>query len=201
MLNCRIYNIRLRGFDYGYAIRFQVYLIEPATSWVQLQDFRLKRSAIVNSDDMYNFFQPHKHVYDFVGRQERYARYRGTARIDISHLRVDPSPQSLTLEHIETLKAAFSHQGCHRLEPANRIVALVSQQELATLLRHSDLSQSTLLHGADMGDKPPTIICPLNTTIRVFHGQHRLEAAISYFPSDDAWWTVDLFLDGKKALL
>ena len=150
---------------------------------------------------MSNFFQSHKHAYDSIGRQERYARYRGTARVDISHLRLDPSRQSLTLEHVETLKAAFAHQGCHRLEPANRIVAVVSQQELAALILHSDLSQTALLHGADMGDEPPKLICPVNTTIKVLHGQHRLEAAMSYFPPDDAWWTIDLFLDGKKALL
>ena len=91
----------------------------------------------------------------------------------------------------------FAREGCHRLDPANRIAALVSQNELATLILYSDLSYLTLLHGAVSEDKPPKLTLPTNVILRVLHGQHRLEVAKSYFPIDEAWWTVDLFLDGK----
>lgn len=142
-----------------------------------------------------------KHTHHAVGRQERYSRYRGTARVDIPQLRLDRSRELLSLEHVEKLKREYANRGCLRLEPANRIAALVSQQELATILSHSNLSPVMLLHGADTGDKPPKLMLPVNATLRILHGQHRLEAALLHLPPDDAWWTVGLFLDGKKIVL
>ena len=111
-------------------------------------------------------------------------------------MKLDQSRKRLSLEHIEALKKDFLNRGCYRLEPANRIAALVSHQELTKILSYSDLSQSVLLHGASMGDQPPKLMLPVNATLRVLQGQHRLEAAVLHFPPNDAWWTVDLFIDG-----
>ena len=138
-----------------------------------------------------------KYAHLAVGRQERYSRYRGTARVDIPRLRLDRSRQLLSVEHVETLRKEYADRGCLRLEPAHRIAALVSQQELTNILSHSNISQVMLLHGADTGDKPPKVMLPVNATLRVLHGQHRLEAALLHLPPDDTWWTVDFFLDGK----
>ena len=142
-----------------------------------------------------------KHTHHAVGRQERYSRYRGTATVDIPQLRLDQSRELLSLERVETLRREYTNRGCLRLEPANRIAALVSQQELANILSHSNLSPVMLLNGADTGDKPSKLVLPVNTALRVLHGQHRLEAALLHLPPDDAWWAVDLFLDGKKVVL
>ncbi len=89
---------------------------------------------------MNRFLESRKYAHGAIGRQERYDRYRGTARVDISHLKLDRSGERSNLEHVETLKREFTNRGCYRLEPANRVAALVSQQELANLLLYSDLS-------------------------------------------------------------
>lgn len=106
---------------------------------------------------MDRFLYPCKHAHELIGRQERYARYRGTARVDVSHPEADQGQKGLTSKQVETLVSAFANEGCHRLEPANRIAALISQQELATIILHSDLSRLTLLHGADAEDEPPML--------------------------------------------
>lgn len=146
---------------------------------------------------MNRFLHFGKNVQDLVGRQERHARYRGTARVDISRLKLEGDQQILSFEQVDRLQSIFANEGYNRLEPANRIAALVSQQELATLLSRSKFSYMTLLRGAEIEDEPPKLVIPVYENLRVLHGQHRLEAAKSHFPSNDAWWTVDLFLDGK----
>lgn len=143
------------------------------------------------------FRHSRKHVHDLIGRQERYSRYRGTARIDISHLKLDRAYQGLRFDKVERLTSLFASEGCHRLEPANRIAVIVSQQEFARLLLDSNLFQLNLLCNADTEDEFLRLTLSSKTTLRVFHGQHRLKATKSYLFSNDAWWTIDLFFDGK----
>ncbi len=167
---------------------------DTRTDWIMILQ---AISAIKNLQEMNPFVNFRKHTQ--IGREERHARYRGTARVDVSHLKLDGGSQRLSSNKVERLVGNFANEGCQRLEPANRIAALVSQQELAMLARCSNLTPWTLLHAAKAEEQPPKITLPVNTTLRVLHGQHRLEAAKSHFPSDDAWWTVDLFQDGKTS--
>ena len=148
---------------------------------------------------MNHYLHSHKYARNLIGRQERHGSYRGTARVDVSHLSLDRGQlgqESFDPENFERLKTIFAREGCHRLDPANRIAALVSQNELANLILYSNLSKLTLLHGAVSQNKPPKLTLPPNVMLRVLHGRYRLELTKSVFPINDAWWTVDLFLDG-----
>ena len=82
-------------------------------------------SAIKNLQEMNPFVNFRKHTQ--IGREERHARYRGTARVDVLYLKLDGGSQRLSFDKIERLVKIFANEGCQRLEPANRIAALISQ--------------------------------------------------------------------------
>ncbi|KAL6712964.1 hypothetical protein ACLMJK_009519 [Lecanora helva] len=130
---------------------------------------------------------------------ESQANYRGTVRIDISYLQLDHSLlsqrcQYLRPENVQRLQNIFAVEGCHRLDPAHHVAALVSQEELDTLLACSNLSEATLTHTSH-AEGPPKARLNAGTRLRILHGRHRLEAARRYFSPFEAWWTVDLYLD------
>ena len=141
-------------------------------------------------------------VRDAGVRQEQNTRYQGTVRVSLKHLVFDPDllgrpkQQFLQSKNVERLRHIFATEGCHRLEPAHRMAALISRQELQILERDSNLSQSALLHSNAESDLP-MLTMPAGMRLRVLHGQHRLEAARRFLPSKDAWWAVDLYLDGR----
>lgn len=99
--------------------------------------------------------------------------------------------------NVEQLRNTFADDGCHRLDPLNRIAALVSPQGFVDIISNSNLSLSILLHGAGTGDEAPKLMLPVNATLRSLHGELGLEAAVSQF-SDDARWTIDLSIDGEN---
>ena len=140
-------------------------------------------------------------VWDAGVRREQNTHYQGTVRVSLQHLVFDPDllgrpkQQFLQSKNVERLRHIFATEGCHRLEPAHRIAALISRQELQILGEHSNLSQSAL-HSNAKSDLP-MLTMPVGMRLRVLHGQHRLEAARRFLPSKDAWWAVDLYLDGK----
>ena len=143
-------------------------------------------------------------VWDAGVRQEQKTRFQGTVRVSLQHLVFDPDllgrpkQQFLQSKNVERLRNIFAIEGCHRLEPTHRIAALISRQELQLLERDSNLSQTALLHSnADAESDLPMLIMPTGMRLRVLHGQHRLEAARKFLPSKDAWWAVDLYLDGR----
>ena len=133
-------------------------------------------------------------------RREQNTSYQGTVRVSLQHLVFDPDllgrpkQQFLHIKNVERLRHIFATEGCHRLEPAHRIAALISRQELQILERVSNLSQSALRSNAETD--LPMLTMPAGMRLRVLHGQHRLEAARRFLSSKDAWWAVDLYLDG-----
>ena len=151
-----------------------------------------------------HFPQTYIDVGDLGKRQERYAKFKGTARIDISHLHFDSSSsndyQCLRPKNVERLKNIFATEGCHRLDPANHVKALISQDELHKLLQRSKISQDTFYNCGE-SDKPPKLEPEAATTLRILYGRHRLEAAREFFISDDSWWTVDLYSDGRSSIV
>lgn len=148
---------------------------------------------------MDRYSQLHVDAGDVGTRQEQHTNYHGFARIDITHLRPSTYQQAqfLQLKNVQRLKRVFSTEGCHRLDPAHRVVALISDEELQASIRVSRTSQWGLLHGSK-DEQPPRLIFPGNTVLRVLHGRHRLAAAQEYLSRDDAWWTVDIYLDSKN---
>lgn len=134
-------------------------------------------------------------------RQGRLASYRGTGRISIFSLESidglsDQRAQFLRPKNVQRLKPIFATEGCDRLEPANSVPVLLSQTELDDLTWYSQISPSKLYQTAS---EPPLLQVAGDAMLKVLHGSHRLEAARQILPREDAWWTVDLNLDGKSS--
>lgn len=129
--------------------------------------------------------------------------YRGTARVRFEYLRFDSrftrDPEDPDRRIVKRLKDNFANNGCLRLQPANRIPAVVDQSTFDALLAGSpSISLSTLLESQS---SPPEIKCPDSVTIQCLQGCHRVEAGREFLPRKDWWWTIDFYLKGEHTYL
>ena len=96
---------------------------------------------------------------------------------------------------VEFLKGQFESQGCQRLNPANHIPAVISQQTLEILIENSPGVSGGLL--LENFKSPPELHCPQNVKIKCLQGRHRVAAGRKILPPRDWWWPIDLYLKGK----
>ncbi|KAJ5215343.1 uncharacterized protein N7498_001750 [Penicillium cinerascens] len=126
---------------------------------------------------------------------ERNRKYRGTARINLKQIFLHPSIcRSLDPRNVDRLCEIFSKEGCRRLEVANHVTAVVSNDNLNAALQKAGVSAALLMSGTP--DKYPLL--PFSSgQVKCLHGQHRLKAGEEFLSECDQWWTVDLYLDGS----
>jgi hypothetical protein len=129
---------------------------------------------------------------------ERNRKYRGTARINLKHIFPHPSIcRSLDPRNVDRLCEIFSKEGCRRLEVANHVTAVVSNDNLNAALQKAEVSAALLMSGTS--DQYPHL--PFSSgQVKCLHGQHRLKAGEEFLSECDQWWTVDLYLDGSCIL-
>ena len=130
--------------------------------------------------------------------EDRGRYYRGTVRVRFEHLNFgDLCPRGRCNEAVEYLKDKFS-QGCLRLDPRNRIPAIIEPHTLDIVLKCS--SGTTLGDIVDnSGGIPPELKLPHNHRLECLHGRQRFEAAKEVLPPKNWWWTIDLYLKGINA--
>lgn len=124
---------------------------------------------------------------------ERRVKFKGTARIRLEHLEF---PRQESNENVERLKLCIELEGCYRLESRYHVPAVVDQQLLDVIIQASDTSHAALL--SDSQSHWPPLRIPSGVRLECLRGWDRLRAGWESLPPKDRWWTVDLFLSGKR---
>lgn len=136
------------------------------------------------------------------------SNFQGTAKIYLRHLKFARGDQNaagdlhLNPKNVARLLQIFHLEGCHRLDPANHIPALIRPDLLERCLTRSGVSKVDLLRR----HTPPFLELEDNQLLVYLHGRHRLAAAQDFLLPLDKWWTVDLYSEGtfkcnKKLLI
>jgi hypothetical protein len=129
---------------------------------------------------------------------EQQTYYRGVAKIRIEHLQFSDGnvdgAKPLDERNIRRLMGVFYDEGCRPLEPKNRVVGVVDQQQLDRALQSSHVSQADLLDH----QIPPFLELEEGIRIRCLYGQHRVAAADRYLERWEKWWVVELYTDGTN---
>lgn len=127
---------------------------------------------------------------------ERSRKYQGTAKINLENISFPPnSSRAIEPENITRLSEIFRSEGCRRYEVQNHITGVVSRESLQAALRAAhktpDELRTTTPHSVPhLHFSAGQVLC--------LHGQHRVRAGAEVLPEEDRWWTVDLYLDGKR---
>lgn len=128
---------------------------------------------------------------------ERFVKYRGTARVPLHLLCFERGElRDLNRRNVERLKTVFHSETVRRLDPRNRVPAVISQSGLDEAVAASGISAERLLNDAD--NDPPALHFPAGVQLTCLHGRHRVQAARETLPPTDAWWAVDLYLAGRR---
>lgn len=131
---------------------------------------------------------------------EKAQAFLGSAKIDIVHLCFDDAlGRAPDKKNEEFLLDSFRRHGCEQLNSAYRVPATIHAGILQTALSRSNLTPAQLL------ERDPALLpllhLPHGTRIQCFLGAHRIRAAQQVLPRDQQWWVVDLYPDGRSALL
>jgi hypothetical protein len=142
-------------------------------------------------------FQSLSEKHDEELSKDRNSSYRGRARLPLRVLSFREKQSRSDLDvNVKRLKKAFIKSRCERLEPSNVIPAIISQYALDTIVGLSNIDPELLLSS---NDQPPLLETTPGFSLQCLDGESRVVAAKDILPQDDAWWTVDLYLDGGYA--
>jgi hypothetical protein len=129
---------------------------------------------------------------------EKLLKYKGTASISIDVLHFgeldkENVERKLNKKYIERLQESFQEEnGCRRLDPRNRALALINESDLNAALAASGKNALPLY----TSDCYPVLDFPPGFLLNCFHGYDTAIAGTASLPPDDRRWTVDLFLTG-----
>ncbi len=127
--------------------------------------------------------------------EDRGKYYRGTARVRSEHLHFDDlCPRGRDDKIVKYLKDKFNY-ACLRLEPQNRIPAVIDLQTLNIAIEFSsNITLDNLLKNPK--ELVSKLKLPLGYCIECFHNRQRFEAAREVLSSKNWWWIIDLYLEG-----
>lgn len=140
--------------------------------------------------------QPSVDLYQNIIWEQRATNYRGTVRVKLETLKfgIEGSRQ-LDVQNVRRLQHIFQDQGCYRLDPENRIPAVIDQQALENAMRSSDTTLAALLQIPQTS--PPFLKFPAGFRLQCLKGQSRAKAAEMVLRPEERWWGIDLYLEGS----
>lgn len=140
--------------------------------------------------------QPSVDLYQNIIWEQRASNYRGTVRVKLEALRfgVEGSRQP-DVQNVKRLRQIFQDQGCYRLDPENRIPAVIDQQTLENAMQLSGTTLAALLQIPQTS--PPFLKFPPGFQLQCLKGQSRAKAAEMVLRAEQRWWGVDLYLEGS----
>ena len=92
-------------------------------------------------------------------------------------------------EHVKVLNETFQEMGCDPDDPYNQIPAGITQKQLYSALRLSNMNPRDLQEPLPNGS-PRFLLFSSKQKLCCFRGRHRTEAAKGI----NSWWTITLFL-------
>ncbi|KAL2005962.1 hypothetical protein VTN00DRAFT_9616 [Thermoascus crustaceus] len=122
---------------------------------------------------------------------EQIERCLGTAKVKLSelHFGTEPSLRPDPRE-LHNVREKFRRICLLRLNPENRVKAIVSHQNLDRSLQRAGVSANSLRDPNP--DNYPFLHFP-NKELTCLHGRYRVEVGRTLLPPHDQWWTVDLY--------
>lgn len=125
--------------------------------------------------------------------QQRCLHYRGTAKINLRHLKIlNDNKLPINEKNIDRLLSIYKRAKPKRLEIENFVPALIAEPVLEQSLADSGTSRAQLL----ISNEVPDLILPEHTELKVLHGRHRLLAASRFLDGQlGRWWIVELYDD------
>lgn len=127
--------------------------------------------------------------------RERRVKYQGAAKISIPQIQTRPPlPQCLNQEALERLRGIFRKDGFRRLEVNNFVPVVVSRRALDRAISKANISAQDLLNSGDQ----PHLLEFDSKEVLALHGRHRLQVGSELLAFVERWWTVDIYLDGKR---
>lgn len=126
-------------------------------------------------------------------RGDQLAKYRGSAKVWITHLDFPHPSRQIDRRVIEQLKRDFDGEGCIKDRADHRIPAIIDDSTLQEGLEKLAISTETFK--ASSRDNPPHL--RLGAKLECLHGQHRALAAKEHLAPSLRWWIVDLYSIGQ----
>jgi Protein of unknown function (DUF3723) len=126
--------------------------------------------------------------------KDRSANFRGTACIGLEFLTFDVKLSRRDRENVDWLKHLFKTYGCYRLEPENRMAAIIDLISLENAVQASGTSIAALLKNPE--GMPPLLKFPPNYRLKCLQGRCRIQAGKEFLSPGIRSWAVDLYLEG-----
>ena len=132
---------------------------------------------------------------------DRSANFRGTAAVALEVLDFDIEGSGDNggdngRDNEERLKSIFENEGCWRLEPENRISAIIDQQSLDDAIQASPAGTTLATLLENPCGIPPELRLPPNLRLKCLQGRSRVQAAKAFLSPKERSWAVDLYLEG-----
>ncbi|RDL36259.1 uncharacterized protein BP5553_06871 [Venustampulla echinocandica] len=123
--------------------------------------------------------------------KDKHAKFKGAARVWITHLDFPNPCRQIDREHVERLKGDFQRRGCMNETPDHWIPAMIDESILQAALEKLGISASQFK--ATSSDKPPLLDLGIGMKLECLHGQHRIRAAEEGLDAPKRWWVVELY--------
>jgi hypothetical protein len=127
--------------------------------------------------------------------RDKLAKYRGSAKVWITHLDFPHPSRQIDRRVIEQLKRDFDGEGCIKERTNHRIPAIIDDSKLQAALEKLAISTETFK--AISRDNPPQFHLGSGVKLECLHGQHRALAAKEHLYPSLRWWIVDLYSNGQ----
>lgn len=126
---------------------------------------------------------------------DRAQHFKGSAEVKLKHLAFDlKAVREIDPKNVARLKSIFRLESCSRLDPQHHIPALLSLQDLEIAAGISHVSIESL--SSPVENRFVQLNFPEGYQLQCLHGRHRIQAAKEHLKMEDAWWVVDLYLEG-----
>ena len=123
--------------------------------------------------------------------KDRASNFRGTALIKFEHLEFRHKPNKAKTKRLINI---LRTECCFKLEPLNRIKALINDEDLSNAINASGTTQQELFENPE--GIPPSLTFLEDSRVFCLKGASRIEAARQVLCPQDQEWAIDLFLTG-----
>ena len=128
--------------------------------------------------------------------RDRASNFRGTALIKFEYLKFGHKPNKAKTKRLINV---LREERCFKLEPLNRIKALINDEELDNAITASGTTQQELFENSE--GIPPSLTFLEDSRVLYLKGASRIEAAKQVLYPQDQEWAIDLFLPGISTAL
>ena len=98
-----------------------------------------------------------------------------------------------------SLTNTFLAEGCLRHKEMNHITALIDDRRLSEALHKANINRGILSLTKTNNEEHPMLKFPVDYTLCVIRGRHRIFAGPEILMGNERWWTVRLYIQSKRS--